>query len=233
MIALFGRGREWNERNRILRCGIDPEAFKKAYNAADVRREMGLPGGAPVIGHVGAFKAAKNHEFLLQVTKEALKLRPEIRLLLVGDGERMPEISGLAANMGLSQRVLFAGSRRDVSRLMCTCMDVFVFPSLWEGLPVALIEAQAAGLRCSVSDTVTREADLALGALEYLPLAAGAGHWAARAVGAIERGRIPSDQAIRGITERGFSVDTTVSILQELYSEGVRRGERDSKGDRF
>ncbi len=127
--------------------------LKSRLLRAEVRAELGIPLDATVVGHVGRFVPAKNHRFLLEIAEEISKRRPDIHFLLVGDGPLRSDIEARAGAMGFDGNMHFAGSRTDVPRLMCGGMDVFVFPSVWEGLPMALIEAQAAGLPCVISDS--------------------------------------------------------------------------------
>src|SRR5207247_1780445 len=117
-----------------------------------IRREMGFAPNELVIGHVGRFELQKNHDLLLRIHAEVLKLRPEARLLMIGEGSLLEASRATAAQLGIAGQVRFAGARPDVARLMLGVMDVFVMPSSWEGLGLAAVEAQAAGLPSILSD---------------------------------------------------------------------------------
>lgn len=148
--AIFGK-----QPFTILANAIDAAAFMPDETARrEVRTELGL-GDAFVVIHVGRMIYAKNHEFLLDTFCELLNTEPEAKLVLVGDGALRPEIEAKAAQMPEGS-VLFLGTRMDIPRLL-QAADVFVFPSIFEGLPVSIIEAQAAGLPCVMSDRVTDE----------------------------------------------------------------------------
>lgn len=121
-----------------------------------------------VIGHVGRLSKQKNHHFLLQVFNEVKKDVPEATLVLVGDGELKNSIITQAKKFNIDESVFFLGIRSDVPQLL-TAMDVFVFPSLYEGMPNTVIEAQATGLPCVISDTITSEVKLT-GLVESLPI---------------------------------------------------------------
>lgn len=108
-----------------------------------------------MVGHVGRFSYPKNHEYLIKIFK-SINDKISARLLLVGDGELMPEIRDEVCKLGLNDKVIFTGVRSDVARLL-QGMDVFVFPSIYEGLPVSVVEAQAAGVPCVISDTISEE----------------------------------------------------------------------------
>lgn len=140
---------------RILPNAIDAAAFVP-NNAlrVEVRAELGL-GDAFTVIHVGRLTSAKNHEFLLEVFRELLRTEPGAKLVLVGDGELRPRIEAQASQLP-GGSILLLGSQSNIPRLL-QAGDVFAFPSIFEGLPVTMIEAQAAGLPCIKSDTVTDE----------------------------------------------------------------------------
>lgn len=158
--ALFSPAWGTDPRWRLLYYGIDLTPFQVFVNLVAVRAELGIPSDAFVIGHIGRFEEQKNHVFLVEIAAEVAKREPRMRLLLVGDGSLRPEIEQKVAQMGLVDQVIFTGSRPDVPRIMLGAMDVFLFPSLHEGLGLVLIEAQAARLPCIFSDVVPEEADV-------------------------------------------------------------------------
>ena len=143
----------------VLQNGIDVDRFMFSQSVRDeYRKKMGLENKF-VIGHIGYMDTEKNHMFLLHVFKGLVNVRPDARLLLIGDGRLRSEIEQYIEENGLTDFVQVLGKRSDVANLY-QCMDVFVLPSLFEGLPVTLVEAQAAGLPCLVSDTVTRQVNI-------------------------------------------------------------------------
>lgn len=138
--------------------GINLERFQKREHSKEVLREkFKVPANAFVVGHVGRFSFQKNHSFLLRVFKMVKEVCHEAHLLLVGDGELESQIRGFLKENGLDHSVTILSHRDDIPDLM-NIMDVFVFPSVFEGLGIVLIEAQAVGLRCVVSDAVPEEA---------------------------------------------------------------------------
>ena len=140
-----------------------------------IRLEFGIPNDTILLGHVGRFVQQKNHIFLLQAFCEYSKINSNSVLMLVGGGELEGQIRSKVSELGLMDKVIFAGIRADVPALL-SAMDVLVFPSLYEGMPNTVIEAQATGLPCLIADTITREADIT-GLVQYLPLG-NAGTWA-------------------------------------------------------
>ena len=141
---------------QVIPNAVDGEKFRFQENVRmEKRQELGIE-GKTVVGHVGRFTCAKNHPFLLEIFCQVLKQEPNAVLLLAGTGEKEQEICGLAKKLDIAQHVEFLGSRGDVHELY-QAMDVFVMPSLFEGVPVVGIEAQYAGLPCIFSDKVPRE----------------------------------------------------------------------------
>ena len=126
--------------------------------SAKCRKEFGLEGKF-VLGHIGRFHESKNHMFLLEVFAEVCKKRTDAVLLLVGDGELRDKIEAKIHDLKIEDRVVLTGKRNDVPHLL-QAMDIFVFPSKWEGLPVTVVEAQATGLPCIISDKITKDVDV-------------------------------------------------------------------------
>lgn len=138
--------------------GINLDRFQiHEHCKEDLRAKFNIPANAFVIGHVGRFNFQKNHSFLLRVFKKVKEICNEAHLLLVGDGELESQIRGFLKENGLDSSVTILSHRDDIPDLM-NIMDVFVFPSIFEGLGIVLIEAQAVGVRCVVSDAVPKEA---------------------------------------------------------------------------
>lgn len=216
--ALFGEEWQSDKRFRVLHYGIDLLPLKESVVKDDVRHELGLPPGAPVVGHVGRFVPAKNHRFILKIAAELIRQRPNLQLLLVGDGQLRGETEAEARSKGLLSNIHFAGSRTDILRLMRGAMDAFVFPSLWEGLPLTLLEAQAAGLPCVISDSVTPEIEILSGQMIRMSLARSAGDWAAVTLAALQKNRLDGDDALKGFMATDFCLQRNSSILLELYT---------------
>ena len=152
-------GDDWINKGNVwtIPNAVDAERF--AYNEEvrkNARDELGVADKF-VIGHVGRFSFMKNHEFLIDIFNELCKMRDDAALVLVGKGELEEEIKDKVKQLGLADKVCFLGNRSDVERYY-QAFDYFVFPSIFEGLPGSVIEAQAAGLMCLVSDSVTSEA---------------------------------------------------------------------------
>lgn len=160
---LFG-----NYTYHIINNAIDSSLFIYDSRRREVIRHALSLTDQFVIGHVGRFVDVKNHGFLVDLFQDIHEKLPNAKLLLVGDGPLKYEIEQKVSALDLSDAVIFAGERSDVPDLMLA-MDVFLFPSKFEGLPLTLIEAQASGLYCIVSDTITRNAAVT-DLVEYISL---------------------------------------------------------------
>lgn len=141
-----------DRRCQIIYNGVDLAPFDQAQGASQaLRRAFGWPAGAPVVINVARFDVQKNHGVILETAQKVLQARPDVRFLLVGDGDRKPEIESQIQRLALSHAVCCLGTRADTPYLLKSA-DLFFFPSLWEGLPGAVLEALAVGLSVVGSD---------------------------------------------------------------------------------
>lgn len=213
---MFGQ-RSWE----VLENGFDSAPYEfDQERRSRVRRDLGL-GDQLIIGHVGAFLPAKNHEFLLRTFAELARLRPDSFLVLAGQGPGEAKARAQAKSLGVDDRVAFLGKRTDVSDLL-SAMDVFVFPSTYEGSPLSVAEAQAAGLPTLVSEAVPTT--MAGQPTLRLPLSAGPRRWAESALAALgHEGREP-------LLSRLPSVSDHCQQLSEVYRQvavaGGKQGEQ-------
>lgn len=198
---------------RVLNNAIDVGAYRHdTERAIKIRRELEIPENALVIGHVGRFSPPKNHDFLIDIFAEVCKTEPDAYLLLVGDGNLRARIEEKVISLGLEGRVIFTGVRSDVPELL-QAMDVFVFPSLYEGLPVTLVEAQAAGLPCIISESIPADCDLTE-LVTRCSLEDAAKIWAMK-ICALEN--TEQKETCRKIAETGFDIRENAAWLQEYY----------------
>lgn len=216
---LFGPSWETDPRLRVLYSSIDLNPFRNIVDSVAVRAEFGIPADAFVIGHVGRFCEQKNHVFLVDIAAEVAKREPKMRLLLVGDGSLRPGIEQKVVQMGLADRVIFAGGRSDVPRLMLSAMDVFVLPSLYEGLPVVGIEAQAAGLPLILSDVITEEVDQVKPLVRRISLSQPAFVWADAVLAARNTTSDISQADILPVLENSlFNIAYAMKTLKKTYA---------------
>lgn len=218
--ALFGADWENDPRWRILYCGIDLEPFRGAADPVAARSEFGIPADALVVGHVGRFYEQKNHEFLIDIAAALGEIEPEARFLLVGDGPLRPAMEKKAARLGITDKVIFTGTRSDVPRLMLGAVDVFAFPSLYEGLGLVGIEAQAAGLPILVSDVIPEEIGAVPSLTHTLSLSQPASVWAKKIL-SIKKPPIPvsRQEALRTLENGRFNIDFSLKELEKVYAK--------------
>lgn len=196
----------------FLPNGVDAAAFAPDAAARErVRARLGLGPDDLLFGQIGRFTPQKNHAFLLELFAEIAHRSPRAALVLLGNGPLLEETRQRAAALGLGGRVHFAGVQRD-TRAYYSAMDAFLLPSLFEGLPVVLVEAQAAGLPCFVSDTVDPSAAFCSG-VRFLPLGS-AKAWADAALAA-PLARNPD--ALAQTRAAGYDIVKTAAVLEEFY----------------
>ena len=205
----------------VLPLGIDLAPFEQEVDGQALRTSLRIPKGAFVVGHVGRIVEAKNHKFFVQVAQALSAIEPDAFFLLVGDGPLKPAIEESVRKAGVSDRFLFTGVRSDIPALMIGAMDVMLFPSLYEGLALILIEAQAAGLPSLISDTIPHEADLIPGLIYREELSNTPTQWARKLCSLSNRERLPNQVLNPAI--RGYSIEESVKGLARIYSQQLGR----------
>lgn len=220
-------GNEWSTDPRcsILHYGIDLTPFQKPTDRTTARRQLRIDDDAFVIGHVGRMVQVKNHRFLVQVAKSVQQLIPNFLVLLVGEGPLRSTIERTIATEGLSQHFIFVGERSDVPNLL-TAMDVFLFPSIYEGFGLAILEAQAAGLPCLVSDAIPEEVIVLPSGVRRKNLRESSEAWAADIV-QLWRNRDPrKGDSLSAIQQASYDINASVLRLESLYRQAVTERSR-------
>lgn len=206
-------GEKYQDQFIMMNNAIDTAqyAFSPAIRA-EMRRELGLENRF-VVGHVGRFAEQKNHMFLLEIFAALAQKRSDAVLLLVGGGAREDEIRKRVQALGLQERVKFLGVRNDINRVM-QAMDIFLFPSLFEGLPVTMVEAQTAGLPCFISESIPPQCILTEN-VRRISLDEPAAKWAEIILDetSLERRKDIRDIIVRA----GFDITENAKWLQEFY----------------
>ena len=230
-ISVFGEKACREGRVQFMPNAVDLSAF--AFNAEAeqnrvlLRKQFGFPDGASVIGHVGRFDPVKNQAFLLPVLLKLREDYPErdFRLLLIGGGVNMGDVEAKARERGLSDAVVFAGERAPAETAkLYAAMDLFTLPSLYEGLPGTVIEAQAAGLPCVISDSITDEVCITEEVLQSRITDAGtfAKDLAAMQVMTAAPRQQRSLEAREKLSAAGYEVSAAAKRLQAWYLRGGR-----------
>ncbi|VTT00577.1 exopolysaccharide biosynthesis protein, glycosyl transferase [Streptococcus lutetiensis] len=212
---------KWLYRDKnftVLNNGIQTKDYAFSEEKRNtVRKELGIQDDEILLGHVGNFIEQKNHSFLIDIFSEVHSENPKFKLLLISDGMLMPIIKDKVYSLGLDDAVIFLGKTLKVSEYL-QGMDLFLLPSLHEGLPVVLVEAQAAGLICAVSNTVAKEADLTETSV-FLPINSTA-PWAeaVKKLGYKKRNREEdSTNNIALIKEKGYDIEQNADKLRQIY----------------
>jgi glycosyltransferase involved in cell wall biosynthesis len=208
------------ERNPHIMTGIDFSPFQTKINANQLREALAIPKTSYVIGHIGSFRQQKNHQFLVKIAQELKSLQANILFLLIGEGSLKQSIEESVSALGLEQNFRFLGERQDIHQLL-QIMDIFVFPSLYEGLPRVLLEAQAAGIACIVSHKITKEVDAGLGAVSFMDIEKDPKVWAQKIFEAIQQQplRYNGTEAIKRFQERGLTIEENANELSTLYEQ--------------
>lgn len=209
----FGKKAVASGKVTILHNALATEIYK--YNEKDrvrIRKELGVDDKELIVGHIGRFMEQKNHAKLIEIFTEIQKARPNSLLLLIGgNGNLEAKIRELVHVYGLDHNVIFMGIRSDVSSLL-SAIDVFVMPSLYEGMPNTVIEAQATGLPCVISSTITKEADIT-GLVKYCSLDATPKQWADIVISSVQNER--RDTTVDFI-EKGYNIEFVVKFFCEI-----------------
>lgn len=215
----FGKDIAKNKKYTLIRNAIEEERFIFQPKVRERLRKQYQVGEKFVVGHVGRFMYQKNHTYLIDIFEQVHKKNPNSVLLLIGEGELEEKIREKISKKGLMDAVIFTGSIPNVNE-MYQMMDVFLLPSLYEGLPVVGVEAQASGVPCIFSDTVTEEVRIT-DVTEFISLTVSPERWAdeiLKHTKDMERKDMTSE-----IINAGYSIYTEAQKLQQLYLDMMKR----------
>lgn len=203
----------WSKEVIIINNGISCVDYKYDLSTRNrIREELGIKKNDFVVGHIGSFTEAKNHEFLLEVFNQLQSIRPEVQLMLIGDGP-LKKFAIEKCNSLKLHNIHFMGIRSNCNELLMS-MDCIVFPSFWEGLPIVIVEAQCSGLPCLLSNSITRQVDVS-DLIIYYPLEKEASQWARQVLAMIkDRERSKYSDLLK---KSEFDISNTVEQLQTLY----------------
>ncbi len=207
-----------NDKSRcfILRNGIDLSKFSFNEKVRDkMRQELKLLDNF-VVGTVGRIETPKNPLFIVSIFSELLKCNNNSKLLWVGDGTLFDKVKSYAEELHIYNKIVFMGSKDNVQDYL-QAMDVFLFPSLWEGLGMSLIEAQAVGLPCVCSDVIPKEADVT-DLIQRIQLNDSPSRWASELLKSGDRNRISHKEEIQ---KCGYDIKCVVHTLEDIYNKEI------------
>lgn len=219
---LYGEKAITQQNYYMIPNGVDLKRFEFDVNKRNqMRMTLGIKKDMMILGHIGRLSTPKNHKFLLNVFNKYHKINSNSKLLLVGDGELFDCIKEHIDKLNISDAVIMTGSKQNTEDYY-QVMDIFVFPSLWEGLPVSVVEAQANGLQCLISDVITHDVDLT-DLIQYLPLDEEL--WLGAIVEAHKKKRMGlTNENIQRL--QPFDALTVANKLQEFYLKQDERARR-------
>ena len=199
---------------KVIKNGIFPKQFRFNQEKRNTKRKGLQVEENCIIGHIGRFNTQKNHEFLIDVFQQIKGINDKAILLLIGTGELEDTIREKVISLGLQDSVKFMGTREDINELLWI-FDLFLFPSLYEGLSVVAIEAQAAGVPILAADTLVPETKVT-DCLHFFPLDKTPKEWAERALALAKIGHADSENQIR---ISGYDMEEEAKKIQKLYLE--------------
>lgn len=198
----------------LVKNAIDPKAFAfSEAKRAEARKELRLQPDDFVVGMVGRLSREKNHTFGISVFREIAKQKPQARLVLIGGGRLEASLRRQAASYGLADKVIFTGQFSEMGKYYAA-MDVFLFPSLFEGLGIVAVEAQCSGLLVIASDRVPKEAKITE-RMHFHSLDAPVEDWASACLQTYDR--MEAQQAKEAIRKAGYGIETVTEWLQSYY----------------
>lgn len=212
----FVFGREY----RVVNNAIPISQYRMdSVVRTQMRSQLGLEPDIFCVGHVGRFHLAKNHIFILDIVECVVKQHPSIQFVFAGNGELCDQILGFAKQKGIAQYIQFLGIRNDISELL-QAFDALILPSLFEGMPGVAVEAQAAGLSCLLSDTITTEASIVKELVQFLPINKGAQIWASEILKLVQGGFQRKDM-YQTLKENGYDVQDVAKWYESFYVEAL------------
>lgn len=201
----------------VIPNAINMEPFlSTAYNKTELIVDLynGLPSESIILGHVGRLSIEKNQLFLIDILRKLLEFRNDYYLVIVGDGNEKNKVFDYAQEKLVNEHVIFTGYQKDIDLYMKT-FDVFLLPSHYEGLPVTVIEAQASGLKCLVSSSVSKEVDMGLNLVEFLPID-NIDLWV-KSVKYNKSQHLNNEQIIKKFDEKNYNLKKVVKKVCDYY----------------
>ena len=206
----------------VINNAVDMEKFKPNNeelngDIADIKKKFNL-NNCLVLGHIGRFNEQKNHEFIVQIIDKLKDRDINFKFLFIGDGELKEKIFTEIKNKNLQEYVVDLGLRDNINQWL-NVMDLLIFPSLYEGLPVVLVEAQSVGLPCIIADTISPDVDMGLGLIEFLDINNTADLWADKIVSNNLK-KVSDTNIIREkLKEKGYNLNENIKTVMSIYGK--------------
>lgn len=218
--SLFQRTWAKSDRFRVsVPCGIDLFPYEKPIVPDNLREQLRIPRQSRVVGNVGRFDVQKNHTLMVKIASEVLKTNQQIHFVFIGDGRLKARTQEQVCSAEIGPNVHFLGNRDDVPDLLRGVIDIFLFPSHSEGLGLALIEAQAAGLQCVISDAIPIEAEISHELCHRMKPDSTASDWAKTVLAILNKGGANTNESdpLKRIAVSKYEVNNSVHCLFDAY----------------
>lgn len=213
---LFGNNIVENKKYKKLPNYIDYEKFINSNIKGSIRLELGIEKDDILIGHVGRFIPAKNHKFIIDIIDNLSIENPKVKCILAGTGDLENDMRAKVKNLGLEEKIHFLGIRNDIEKVVNE-MDLFILPSIYEGLGLVLLEAQASGVPCLVSEAIQPEADLEVGLIEKLNLSDELELWSKTALEMVNKPKVDRKSILNSFENKGYKIENIVNELTNVY----------------
>lgn len=198
-----------NEIKNIIYDNTIFERFEKKYS---------LKKNQIILGHVGRFAKVKNHEFLLKIASKLKEKNIDFKMFLIGDGELFSTIQKESNKLGLNENIIFTGNLKNVYEYI-KLFDIFLFPSFYEGLPLAIIEAQGFSVKCFVSNRVSQEIDLNINLIDFLDINNGVNEWVDKIIKYNKSNKKDYLKSIQALEDNGYNINSTIKKLEKIYNK--------------
>ena len=206
------------KKTKIIYNAIDINSFKFELDKRNfLRKEMNIKSNEKIIVEVGRFAKQKNHIKFVNIAEEILKCENNVRFMLIGEGPLEEKIKELVQRKNIKEKFIFLGNRSDINNLLMAA-DLFLFPTLHEGLGIVLVEAQFSGLKCITSNNVPNEADIGLGLMEKINLNKSNKYWKNIVLEELEE-KIDRSSIISKKFNNNYDINKIISKIQDFYVE--------------
>lgn len=213
-IFLFGQNLMNKNKVKVVKNGINYKKFKfDMKTREEYRKKLKIKKDTLIIGHVGMFTKVKNQEFIVEIFKYLEGCNKDLKLILIGNGELREKIENKIKYLNLEDKILILGNRNDVNNWM-QCFDILLFPSLFEGIPLTLLEAQAAGLQCFVSNTISNEVKVC-NLVNFIDLKLTAEQWGKYILKNYKKNYRPDTE--EEFRKNGYKIENIAQELQKIY----------------
>ena len=213
---LFGEDIIDNKKYKILPNYIDYSQFIRSENKESLRQELKIEDDDIVITHIGRFIPVKNHIFLIDIIHEMIQNNKNIKLVLVGIGDLQEKIKNRVKEYGIENNIYFLNIRKDISNILHST-DLFILPSISEGLGLVLLEAQASNVRCLVSEAIQPEVDLGVGLINTIRLDESPKIWAKTAFNILDKKKSNTFELKKAIKNKRYDLNSIINILSNIY----------------